>query len=141
MASSKPRDLGHRAITLAYLVGLALISLATIHNVGFDGMTQADRVTLPAFMADSYAKTGKTGVTLFFVTFGLVVILTGHLVRYLCSPRPKAEALAELSRFAPSGMWSSEDNQAIAGRVELQTQKYLSWSGRTDPTRWEVAES
>jgi hypothetical protein len=126
MPSAKQPNPGHRAVQGSFLVGLALIVFATVHNVGFDGMTKAERLTLPSYLADSYAKYGKLGVTLFFVALGIVVMLTGLLIQYLCTPRQRTDGWVAPKGLAPNPAWrGSDQNGGPIGRVVLDTQKYL----------------
>jgi hypothetical protein len=126
----------------SFLIGLTLIVLATVHNVGFDGMSKAERLTLPSYLAETYDKTGKTGVTVFFVTLGMLVILTGFLLRHLWNRSHKKGGWVAPDHLAPSPVWSAKDSTtAPVGRVVLDTQKYMEWNEHSSMRRWETAES
>ena len=136
--TARKRDPGHRAVQAAFFAGLCLIGLATVHNVTFESMTTADRVTLPAFLADTYAKTGKLGVTLFLVSSGLLVIACGFLVRHAYGRGKKSGGWVAPDRLAPNPSWG--ESAAAVGRVELATQKYLQWSQQASMMRYEGEE-
>lgn len=129
MSVKKRPDPGHWAVQGAFLVGLALIVLATIHNVGFDGMTQAERLTLPAYLA-TY---GKFGVTLLLVALGVGVILLGFLIQYLCGSSGRGATWSAPRHLRPSPSWAADgSNGSTVGRVQLATQKYLDRDERDD---------
>ena len=137
-ATNTKRDPGHRAVQAAFFVGLCLIGLATVHNVVFEGMTTADRLTMPAFLADTYAKTGKLGVTLFLVSLGLLVIACGFLVRHSYGSGKKRGGWMAPDRLAPNPAWG--ESASAVGRVELATSKYMQWSQQAGMMRYEAAE-
>jgi hypothetical protein len=124
MSVKKRQESGTLAGQGAFFVGLALIILATVHNVGFDGMNQVGRLSLPSFLAETYAATGKLGVTLFLVGLGVGVMLLGLLIDYLSTPR-RAKGWQAPEHLAPSPNWSSTGSSSTLGSVQLDTQKYL----------------
>jgi hypothetical protein len=139
MSPKKKPDPGHRAVQCSFLVGLALIVLATVHNVGFDGMSQAERLTLPSFLADTYERTGKTGVTMFLVSLGMMIILTGFVIRYLCGRSLRRGGWVAPDHLAPNPAWGGSNQSSTSlGRVELATQKYLEWDQHSSMQRWEA---
>jgi hypothetical protein len=141
MSVSNPqRDPGHRAVQASFFAGLCLIGLATVHNVGFEGMNTADRMTLPTFLANTYAKTGKLGVTVFLVSSGLLVMASGFLVRCAYAAPKRTSTWAAPERLVPNPSWNTDSAASINGRVELATQKYLRWPQQTDMTPYETAQ-
>lgn len=141
MPAHKKKEPSQRALQFAFFVGLGLIVLATVHNVGFDGMTQAERLTLPAFLADNYSKYGKTGVTLFLVALGLGVMITGLLLQSLWGRSQRRGGWVTPEHLAPTPTWTGgEQNPAQAGRVVLATQKYLEWNEHAGMRRYEATE-
>src|SRR5687767_14553716 len=93
MAPTPVQGPAARAGQLAFFAGLALIALATVHNIAFDGMNQANRMTLPSYLAETYDHYGKLGVTLGIVILGLIVMLCGFLFQWVDGrhqPDPRA---------------------------------------------------
>jgi hypothetical protein len=129
---------GQRIAQISFFAGMALIILATIHNVGFDGMTQADRLTLPSFLAETYARSGKFGVTVFLVSLGLTIMTTGLLIRHLCSRWRRQGGWVAPEHLAPTPQWSNSSTSAPVGSVVLDTQKYLD-RDRKAWERWRTA--
>lgn len=141
MSADKARDPGARLQQVSFFVGLALIGLATIQNIGYDGLSQADRLTLPQYVADTYDRYGKGGVTTFFVSLGLTVIVAGFVTRMVAGRYVRRGGWVA-GREPSRQPWSkSADAQEQHGSVSLNTQKYMGWSQRTVAQRWETAES
>jgi hypothetical protein len=141
MPTHKKQEPSQRALQFSFFVGLSLIVLATVHNVGFDGMTQAERLTLPSFLADNYAKYGKLGVTMFLVVLGLGIMILGLTLQSLWGRSRRRGGWVAPEHLAPSPPWNGADNApAQAGRVVLATQKYMEWNEHAGMQRWETPE-
>jgi hypothetical protein len=107
------------------MVGLGLITLATVTNFALAGMTAQELDAMPAFLAVPYEMGGRLGVTLILVALGLLVMAGGHAYYYL------------QKRFHRPDPWGNQFQQYSTafmplpsrGAVRLETAKYLTPPG------------
>jgi hypothetical protein len=59
----------------AFFAGVAFIASATILNVAHDNAIGFELESLPFFIGDLYATTGKVGVTLLLLSMGMVCLM------------------------------------------------------------------
>jgi hypothetical protein len=107
----------------AFVGGLAVIVAAAVLNVLSDRQSAA---SMPQFLTDLYATSGKTGVTLMLVLLGCTIVSLG-----LAVPRPRRAPPAPTYRrvavplYTPPETNGPEPEVTFSGRVVLRTQKYL----------------
>jgi hypothetical protein len=120
------------AVQWPYIVGLAFIALATVTNIALDGMTRNEIDALPPAVGGLYAATGKLGVTVIFVSAGLIAICVGVVVQSCLGLKRRT-----------GGWQKTGESHAVAagpGQVPLDTNKYLGWSGRSSVREWGTPE-
>src|SRR5438874_12038373 len=81
MNVAKEHHSGYRPGAVTFFVGLGLIASATVLNIALDRMSKSDLDTLPSFIGNLYEHYGKVGVTVLFVSTGLVVLFLGEICR------------------------------------------------------------
>jgi hypothetical protein len=99
--------------TWPFLVGLTMIGLATAFNIGAGEVTSRELANLPPSLAAAYERFGAQPVTLIFILLALMVMFFGTLLT--SSRREKRDRQVK----------SLAVNDAIAGRVQLQSSEYL----------------
>jgi hypothetical protein len=132
MSSRKDRRSGGLAVQWPYIVGVAFIALATVTNIALDGMTRNEVDALPPAIREFYGAAGKLGVTVVFVSAGLIAICVGLVVQSFIGG----------SRRTGGWLKTGESNAAPVGpgQVPLDTNKYLGWSGRSSVREWGTPE-
>ena len=125
----------------AFYVGMGMILSVTVLNVAHDRLEGLGAKSLPGFLRDMYELSGKSGVTLTFVTIGLSIILLGFALprreRKSSSPT-RAVAATAVPLFTAPTEDGQEEPEVAGGKVVLKTRKFLSPnSGLSGVTGWE----
>src|SRR5262245_37990198 len=112
----------------AFALGFGLIVSASILNIAHDRIFADQTDKLPEFLGYLYLTAGKWGVTVVFVTLGLLVLLAGVVVRRLTEQLPwadldEADPLSGTPHFPTP---SDEGAPRKGGTVVLETRKYVS---------------
>jgi hypothetical protein len=128
-------NLGPRAGSLpgmgAFCVGIAFIMAATVLNIAHDRLPQFQMDKLPLYIGSLYAETGKMGVTLVFVSLGVLCLIAGAM--YRGRPARIRGALGEEQALATgasqpyfcTGQQSGATTHS-SGRIVLETWKYVT---------------
>jgi hypothetical protein len=107
------------------MVGLGLITLATVVNFALAGMTQDELDAMPAALLVPYQIGGRLGVTLILVALGLGVMVGGHAYQRWQSRRNRPDPWGEQLQ-----VYSSLANVPSRGSsIRLETAKYLTPPG------------
>lgn len=132
----------------AFFIGMGMIVSVTVLNVAHDRLSGVGANSLPGFLSDMYEMSGKSGVTVTFVTIGLSIILLGFALprrrEQRSSTAVKAAASTTESSESPLFTATTEEGEGeptvSGGKMVLKTRKYLSPnSGLSGVTGWETA--
>lgn len=130
MSYGKTKAHGRRHMW-SFMLGLVLISLATFTNFYVSSKTRAEMEQLPPVLLIPYDELGQFGVTMCFVTSGLVVILYGLFSQLW------ATHVGQLHqrRGAHWGDYSVvyPDQVSTGSSMQLETSKYLNHWTPTEP--------
>jgi hypothetical protein len=126
----------------AFYIGMGMILSASVLNVAHDRLEGLGARSLPGFLADMYELSGKSGVTITFVTIGLSIILLGFALPRRNQKSSSAKRTGAVTPTAVPLFTSTEDGEegpeVAGGKVVLRTRKFLSPnSGLSGVTGWE----
>ena len=107
------------------MVGLGVITLATVVNFALAGMDQQELDAMPAVLKVPYEMGGRLGVTIILVMLGLSVMVGGHVSYHLQRRNQRHDPWTEqLESYA-----ALANTPSRGGAVRLETAKYLTPPG------------
>jgi hypothetical protein len=107
------------------MVGLGLITLATVVNFALAGMNHQELDAMPAALKALYEMGGRLGITIVLVMLGVSVMVAGHVMYYLQRRHQRHDPWNEqLESYA-----SLANVPVRGGSVRLETAKYLTPPG------------
>lgn len=107
------------------MVGLGLITLATVTNFALAGMNHKELDAMPAALKSLYEMGGRLGITIILVMLGVSVMVAGHVMYYLQRRRQRHDPWNEqLHDYA-----SLANIPARGSSMRLETAKYLTPPG------------
>ena len=104
------------------MVGLGLITLATVTNFALAGMNYQELDAMPAPLKALYEMGGRLGITIVLVMLGVSVMVAGHVMYYLQRRRQQHDPWTEqLESYASLANLPSRGSS-----MRLETAKYLT---------------